>query len=1757
MPAEYNNLKKYLEYIEYCRSIDIPRMQVEIENVEKILIPSLLGEPLAKRLYKLACFTRNLENLFKIQLAPGGAEDLSKNLNENLTEEYLFFLKDVFYHLEIKKPRDFENRMAVLLKQSKENLKFYEIAERRDKVILQNTIKAMRSEKKQVAALITGGHHSEGLTRLMKKEQLSYMVLMPKFEDGKSRPYAAILTRKSGRYKKIAENDGYNLAIKTYFDSGSMSGIKESLVFSLGASFFDGRNIDDTRRLWTANYEREYNAIPKIRRDAMNVSPIAPEIFKNELYKIKIKLLGNGETCEVKCGNNIYVLKKDSFEMSCVRAVSDSNFSVAVKQVFEKLNIFLALARKKINKYFIGIKGAILSVVFFTHELFLKGEYRDLFRSIFSKHVRVVFITVLTAFLIVAPSLKELLFFNMFKKEYSAEANEYSRDTTPRWVKMISIINFNSEYPYKIRDFFKGTRAVKKFSRLDTEGVRLTNENFTKYGFNFDEIFPKLVKNGCVDANGVVIRHLYKDELVAAFGEEKAKQISKIVNSHKNLVNIFYRSGHFGKFPYEYVDLNNSVFVFVGNGLPTTVEFVIKDSEGNEIRSYPESPYAPDKADSGIDFFVFDPALGSRQTYEHVNLSEIAEISLILGSIPEKTMSNNYWNNGIRNDSWNNGIKMELYLIPYWLINPLYKQEIVGQISEEIIWKTIFSEWESHSKRDDYTDASAEYARVSVSVWEALKDAGYIDILGMMSRSLQGMEEHFRRQGLSLEEIRPALEKARLVDNMGWVANPFPGLNPEFKKLLPRYTEEQFKLIENILRGMPRALTLKNPAELARDLGAPYSRHAKELFALLKTNLISLNIPPVEYEKIPEFLDFDDASHEYGIVSKYGDSTSRCRNDDERLIKFRGNDIKIVPEKKDELYIDLPGSMDLTGYCVAVNFFGGQTNITIGMSKSVREKDVVLYGDPIPDKDITDSFYYPKQYYSIFMPLKNFSASQVQDIWRIVIRNNYSQRMKISDFKKNVESVELIPLHPLIDGEIEMANMLPEIIKVGNIETNSSIYRGGINSYSSVWDNTVIELNSLSGSKIDAYIDFSQDKMTEMNQGREFIDLENRVVKTDLKCIGDYNVLGKVGGILVTAQIIARDKNGNSQITKPKLIKMIGKDKKFSLWYDPDDTDHNIFEYADKNFDPKNIKSLEIMFTGQNKKGKKVHLTVPSFKISRPPSKEEIEYEQRYKKYNWEDPWRIRSIFIPFLIGALGFLITPSISSAVTLFENTIGERQWKWVGYIGVILAGVVWRRISALSKNSGGNADKETGMDSRFRGNDIGRDGNDIGRDGNDIGRDGNDIGRDGKDRVGLVSSLRRNDRMEKGNDRMGSGDDSEDRWKNSGIESHSSLSAAPMSENSADFEKTRGIDIPKDAVNIIIGITGISAEKAIELNKYFGGVKILALALADEKNNIKNIEKERGYYNAYASFIIDRQGGASADSSLEELIREVINKIEQDEKIKSFQDNCQSFELNERAIDEIQSRLKKVLDRFPVIQSRGITSLNVYEYKFSRIMPHESVVSNNKILSLGLTRVADNNAVKVADFYADSLVELKWIIDEHRKFIAKYAKGDKNKFPIKLHIRLNDARVNEDNLQPSLEKLGVADIITADEISLKSFSDINEIFSDISAKKTIYGEVKPSDVVICGKEDALVLSGKKLIDENLIFVNIRSGVSAQTYQPVVELLVNNNNIPAIGIENLKITRINKNGIVYLVFEPIKPVDIEKIRKEIDDYEKILIAA
>ena len=101
-----------------------------------------------------------------------------------------------------------------------EAIKFYETAGKRDFIILENTIKRMRQEGRNIAALVTGGFHTKGLTKLLKDRDTSYLVILPKFDPAKSqRPYVTILTNRKDRYESVLKSGQYYLATAAYFDA--------------------------------------------------------------------------------------------------------------------------------------------------------------------------------------------------------------------------------------------------------------------------------------------------------------------------------------------------------------------------------------------------------------------------------------------------------------------------------------------------------------------------------------------------------------------------------------------------------------------------------------------------------------------------------------------------------------------------------------------------------------------------------------------------------------------------------------------------------------------------------------------------------------------------------------------------------------------------------------------------------------------------------------------------------------------------------------------------------------------------------------------------------------------------------------------------------------------------------------------------------------------------------------------------------------------------------------------------------------------------------------------------------------------------------------------------------------------------------------------------------------------------------------------------------------------------------------------------
>ena len=58
--------------------------------------------------------------------------------------------------------------------------KFYNLAVERDLALVKNTVSKMKRERARVAALVSGGFHTDGITRFLKENELSYVVITPK-----------------------------------------------------------------------------------------------------------------------------------------------------------------------------------------------------------------------------------------------------------------------------------------------------------------------------------------------------------------------------------------------------------------------------------------------------------------------------------------------------------------------------------------------------------------------------------------------------------------------------------------------------------------------------------------------------------------------------------------------------------------------------------------------------------------------------------------------------------------------------------------------------------------------------------------------------------------------------------------------------------------------------------------------------------------------------------------------------------------------------------------------------------------------------------------------------------------------------------------------------------------------------------------------------------------------------------------------------------------------------------------------------------------------------------------------------------------------------------------------------------------------------------------------------------------------------------------------------------------------------------------
>ena len=306
----YSNIVKFTRYITVYESIGLAELCYETQAVEKAIRDNLFTTKEEEELYELQKMTQILKGLFNINLSNDDLRYFLLNKDKFNARSFADFINEKSRKYKLEKEKDLS--LDSLMDKMDEAVDFYKIVHRRNNAMLKNTLLRMRGERQEVACLITGGFHSHGLARILKAKGLSYIVVAPKFEAGKERPYIAILTSKKEPYEELIKGGQYELAIHQYFSTGVLEDFVDSIARVL-------RNVEDEKlesikELWRYNYRAAYETLSQVRQKALKYRRISPDEFDALLRHFTVRNIAKLKKLSPSQLNGDFVLRAIEYE---------------------------------------------------------------------------------------------------------------------------------------------------------------------------------------------------------------------------------------------------------------------------------------------------------------------------------------------------------------------------------------------------------------------------------------------------------------------------------------------------------------------------------------------------------------------------------------------------------------------------------------------------------------------------------------------------------------------------------------------------------------------------------------------------------------------------------------------------------------------------------------------------------------------------------------------------------------------------------------------------------------------------------------------------------------------------------------------------------------------------------------------------------------------------------------------------------------------------------------------------------------------------------------------------------------------------------------------------------------------------------------------------------------------------------------------------------------------------------------------------
>ena len=266
--VKYPNLKRYIIYSRIYSKINSEALFGEIDGIVVEIKESMFTDDTQRELDRMWTNINIVLGLVNIELTNDRYEYYKANSGEFSADVFIGFINRQATRFGLSYsmpaiPAELERLFPQLAD-------FYQIAVKRDRILVENMFAGMEKERTKVAVLITGGFHTKGITDILKDEGVSYVVLTPTLKIQADSPYLAVLS---------GQSTFSSHALMTTIGKTGKDGLAPYLMARLLAmeqvdDMLKTRHPDEFKREWTAEYVRGWfsEVVPKLQEMGLDLT---------------------------------------------------------------------------------------------------------------------------------------------------------------------------------------------------------------------------------------------------------------------------------------------------------------------------------------------------------------------------------------------------------------------------------------------------------------------------------------------------------------------------------------------------------------------------------------------------------------------------------------------------------------------------------------------------------------------------------------------------------------------------------------------------------------------------------------------------------------------------------------------------------------------------------------------------------------------------------------------------------------------------------------------------------------------------------------------------------------------------------------------------------------------------------------------------------------------------------------------------------------------------------------------------------------------------------------------------------------------------------------------------------------------------------------------------------------------------------------------------------------------------------------------